>query len=149
MKIAKIFISGHLQAVRLPKEFQFKSEEVEIFKWGNETILREKPKDLARAFKLLTSMPDYFFSCGREDAFPQDRENIELFKFTDSGDWLKSEIVCLKSKISYHSLFFQSGQNHDNHSNHAGYQRTAICQWPSSFRPFGWTHSNGHLGADP
>lgn len=76
MKMAKVFMSGHSQAVRLPKEFQFHSKEVEIFKRGNDTILREKPQDLTRAFELLTSMPDDFFSCEREDALPQEREDF-------------------------------------------------------------------------
>ncbi|MCX7114321.1 MAG: type II toxin-antitoxin system VapB family antitoxin [Gammaproteobacteria bacterium] len=76
MKTAKVFISGHSQAVRLPKEFQFHNKEVEIFKRGNETIMREKPKNLKQAFTLLTSMPDDFFSCGREDRLPEERESF-------------------------------------------------------------------------
>lgn len=76
MKTAKVFTSGHSQAVRLPKEFQFHSKEVEIFKRGNETILREKPKNLKRAFELLTNMPDNFFANGRQDSLPQERESF-------------------------------------------------------------------------
>ena len=76
MTTAKVFISGHSQAVRLPKEFQFQSKEVEIFKRGNETILREKPKSLQRAFELLTSMPNDFFSDGRQDPIPEERESL-------------------------------------------------------------------------
>lgn len=76
MKTAKVFTSGHSQAVRLPKEFQFHSKEVEIFRRGNETILREKPKNLKRAFELLTSMPDDFFENGRQDTPPQERESF-------------------------------------------------------------------------
>lgn len=76
MKTAKVFISGHSQAVRLPKEFQFHSKEVEIFKRGNETILREKPKNLKRAFELLTSMPDDFYACVRQDPPPQERDSF-------------------------------------------------------------------------
>ncbi|EKD70223.1 MAG: SpoVT/AbrB protein [uncultured bacterium] len=74
MKIAKIFKSGNSQALRLPKEFQFQTKEVEIFKQGNNVILREKPKNLKHAFELLTSMPNDFYSCEREDSFPQERE---------------------------------------------------------------------------
>ncbi len=74
MKFAKIFKSGNSQALRLPKEFQFQSREVEIFRCGNDVILREKPKNLKHAFELLTSLPEDFFSESREDSLPQDRE---------------------------------------------------------------------------
>ena len=62
MKTAKIFKSGNSQALRLPKEFQFKSKEVEIFRRGKDVIIREKPKNLKHAFELLASMPKDFFS---------------------------------------------------------------------------------------
>lgn len=57
MATARVFKSGNSQAVRLPKDFRFKSEEVEIFRRGNEVILREKPKGMARAFELIASLP--------------------------------------------------------------------------------------------
>lgn len=74
MKLAKVFKSGNSQAIRLPKEFRFRSKEVEIFKKGNTIILREKTKNLKRAFELLTSLPDDFFSEKREDSIPQERD---------------------------------------------------------------------------
>jgi len=40
--LAKVFKSGNSQAVRLPKEFRFNVSEVEIFKRGNELVLRQK-----------------------------------------------------------------------------------------------------------
>jgi antitoxin VapB len=57
MTIARVFKSGNSQAVRLPKEFRFESEEVEIFRRGDEVVLREKTRGLARAFELLAEMP--------------------------------------------------------------------------------------------
>ncbi len=39
-----VFQSGNSQAVRLPKEFRFQSKTVEIFRRGNEVVLREKPR---------------------------------------------------------------------------------------------------------
>lgn len=74
MKFAKVFKSGNSQALRLPKEFQFHSKEVEIFKRGNDVILREKPRNLKHAFELLSSMPNDFFSNQREDSLPQERD---------------------------------------------------------------------------
>jgi antitoxin VapB len=49
-----VFQSGNSQAVRLPKEFRFKSKTVEIFRRGNEVVLREKPRTLG---ELLDSLP--------------------------------------------------------------------------------------------
>ena len=56
MRTAKVFRSGNSQALRLPKEFRFKGKEVEIFRRGNEVVLREKEPSLARAFELLASL---------------------------------------------------------------------------------------------
>ena len=48
---------GKSQAVRLPKEFRFHSREVEIFRRGEEVVLREKSKGMARAFELIANLP--------------------------------------------------------------------------------------------
>lgn len=45
-----VFQSGNSQAVRLPKEFRFASKTVEIFRRGNEVVLREKPRTLGEAW---------------------------------------------------------------------------------------------------
>jgi antitoxin VapB len=57
MASARVFKSGNSQAVRLPKEFRFQSEEVEIFRRGDEVVLREKSKGMERAFWLLANLP--------------------------------------------------------------------------------------------
>ncbi len=49
-----VFQSGNSQAVRLPKEFRFGSKTVEIFRRGNEVVLREKPRTMA---EVLASLP--------------------------------------------------------------------------------------------
>jgi antitoxin VapB len=72
MIIAKVFWSGNSQAVRLPKQFRLTSDEVEIFRRGDEIVLREKPKTLARSFELLCDLPDV----PQEDAPPQEREGL-------------------------------------------------------------------------
>lgn len=46
-KKAKIFISKRSQAVRLPKEFQFKTQEVFIRKDGSDVVLSPRPFDWA------------------------------------------------------------------------------------------------------
>jgi antitoxin VapB len=49
MGTAKVFRSGNSQAVRLPKQFRLKSGEVEIFRRGDEIVLREKDGIMVRA----------------------------------------------------------------------------------------------------
>ncbi len=76
MKTTTVFTSGNSQAVRLPKDFQFDVREVEIFRRGDEVVLRRVPKNLSAAFALLASMPEDFMADGRGDAPPQPREAI-------------------------------------------------------------------------
>ena len=58
-----VFQSGNSQAVRLPKEFRFKSKTVEIYRRGDEVVLREKPRTLA---DLLDSLPPITAAEGAE-----------------------------------------------------------------------------------
>ena len=75
MATAKVFQSGNSQAVRLPKEFRVTSDEVEIFRRGDEIILREKPRDLTRAFEILAALPEDVLDV-RDDGEPQKREDL-------------------------------------------------------------------------
>jgi antitoxin VapB len=72
----RVFKSGNSQAVRLPKEFTVRSKVLEIFRRGDEIVLREPAKGLARAFELLADLPDDFLAEGRQDMPPQDREGL-------------------------------------------------------------------------
>jgi len=74
--ITRVFKSGNSQAVRLPKEFSVSSKVLEIFRRGDEIVLRETSKGLARAFELLTELPDDFLAGGRQDLPPQHREGL-------------------------------------------------------------------------
>lgn len=76
MPTAKVFRSGNSQALRLPKEFRFKGKEVEIFRRGDEVVLREKEKSLARAFQIIASLPDDLMLPDREEDLPQEREGL-------------------------------------------------------------------------
>jgi len=76
MSTARVFRSGNSQAVRLPKQFRLKSEEVEIFRRGDEIVLREKDGNLVRAFELLAGLPDDFELAGREKDRPQKRKGL-------------------------------------------------------------------------
>lgn len=76
MTVARIFKSGGSQAVRLPKEFRFTGKEVEIFRRGDEVVLRESGKGLSRAFELLAGLGDDFLA-ERNDTPPQERESLD------------------------------------------------------------------------
>ena len=76
MATARVFRSGNSQAVRLPKQFRLKSKEVEIFRRGNEIVLREREDDMARAFELLADLPDDIEVPGRGKDRPQKRKGL-------------------------------------------------------------------------
>lgn len=76
METAKIFKNGNSQAVRLPKAYQFDVSEVQIFRRGDEVVLKRKPNSLAKAFELLTEMSDDFMSEGRQQPPAQNRESL-------------------------------------------------------------------------
>lgn len=76
MTLARIFQSGNSQAVRLPKEFRFDVNEVEIFRRGDEIVLRAVTPNGAAIFDALTKLPSDFMEQGREDSPPQDREGF-------------------------------------------------------------------------
>ena len=74
MTFARVFQSGNSQAVRLPKEFRLDAEQVEIFRQGDDIVLRQNPANAAAIFDLLASLPDDFMASGRDDTAPQERE---------------------------------------------------------------------------
>lgn len=76
MTTARIFKSGNSQAVRLPKEFRFAGNEVEIYRRGDEVVLRDRRLTPADGFRLLASLPDDFMAGGRDDQRPHEREKI-------------------------------------------------------------------------
>lgn len=76
MTTARIFISGNSQAVRLPKEFRFDVNEVEIFRRGDEVVLKAPQPNAIEVFNLLRQLPAEYLSEGRDDEVPQDRESL-------------------------------------------------------------------------
>lgn len=76
MALARVFKSGNSQAVRIPREFQFSTDEVEIERRGDEIVLRQRARTLKQAFDALTTLPEDFFAEGRQDAPPQSREGL-------------------------------------------------------------------------
>lgn len=75
MRTAKVFRSGNSQAVRIPAEFKFDTDEVEIFRRDDELVLRKKAKSLEQAFHLFASLPADFLA-ERKDDLPQERPGL-------------------------------------------------------------------------
>jgi antitoxin VapB len=76
MATAKVFRSGNSQAVRIPREFQFDTDEVDIERRGDEIILRRPVRNLRGAFDALAAFSDDVFGEGREDLPPQRRKGL-------------------------------------------------------------------------
>ncbi|MGD0839306.1 MAG: type II toxin-antitoxin system VapB family antitoxin [Polyangia bacterium] len=76
MAFARVFQSGNSQAVRLPKEFRLSADRVEIFRRGDELVLREVPVNASAIFDALASLPADFMEGGREDVYPQQRDDL-------------------------------------------------------------------------
>jgi antitoxin VapB len=75
MATARVFRSGNSQAVRLPKEFRLKGPEVEIFRRGDEIVLREKAAGMKRAVELIQRLSDDFLQ-ELDDPASQEREGL-------------------------------------------------------------------------
>lgn len=76
MTIARIFQSGNSQAVRLPKDYRFDVDRVEIFRRGDEVVLRPVPSSATAVFDALALLPDDLIPDGRYDTPPQDRDRF-------------------------------------------------------------------------
>ncbi|MEW6623022.1 MAG: type II toxin-antitoxin system VapB family antitoxin [Bacillota bacterium] len=75
MDIAKVFINGRSQAVRLPKDYRFKDSEVYVKKIDDVVLLI--PKD--SAWKVFESSVDYFtedFLSDRNQPKTQKRDDL-------------------------------------------------------------------------
>lgn len=68
METTKVFMSGHSQAVRIPKKYRFNTTEVEIRRQGDSIVLSPitDKKAALKAFLEMPAFPD--FQIDREDA---------------------------------------------------------------------------------
>jgi antitoxin VapB len=77
MEIAKIFWSGRSQAVRLPKEFRFQTEEVRIRRHGNAVILEPIAEDWEWLDAIAGKLDDDFVEAANERPEQQHRPALE------------------------------------------------------------------------
>jgi len=74
--IARVFQSGNSQAVRLPKQFRFRSKQVQVFRRGNDIVLRERPAKLSELLAALPPLADDSFPDTIPDAPPEPIEGF-------------------------------------------------------------------------
>ena len=74
MAVAKVFNSGNSQAVRMPKEYRFSTETVEITRQGDGVLLTPKKPEMRRFLELLRELPDDMFSDIKDERPPEERD---------------------------------------------------------------------------
>lgn len=74
MQTAKIFQNGRSQAIRIPKEYQFKGDEVYIQKHGDAVLLIPHEKAWEVFMEGINEFTDDFMENGREQGEVQERE---------------------------------------------------------------------------
>lgn len=79
--IAKVFQSGNSQAVRLPKDFRFTVDEVEVSREGDALILRPRADRSGRWASLRAAidrgLSDDFMAEGRGQPDQQERPDLD------------------------------------------------------------------------
>lgn len=74
MAITRVFKSGNSQAVRIPKELQFDTKEVEIVKRGDELVIRKPLSYGQRVLQAFSGFSEDFFKNGRQQPKMQKRK---------------------------------------------------------------------------
>ena len=72
-RTAKVFMTNRSQAVRLPKDFQFATDEVLIRKVGDDVILSPRPRDW-KSYLESAPLASEAFMTADEDLPVQERE---------------------------------------------------------------------------
>ena len=76
METAKIFENGRSQAVRLPKRFRFKTDEVIVQQLGDAVILVPKESMWQTFMDGLNGFTDDIFADGRDQGVQEEREHL-------------------------------------------------------------------------
>ncbi len=76
METAKIFENGRSQAVRLPKQYRFNTDEVIIQRLGKAVVLIPKESSWQTFLDGLNTFTDDFFEDGREQDVPTMRDSL-------------------------------------------------------------------------
>lgn len=76
MMTAKVFENGRSQAVRLPKEYRFDTNEVVINRVGEIVIIMPKSNKWNSFMQAIDMFSDDFMEDGRIDNINQEREDL-------------------------------------------------------------------------
>lgn len=76
METAKIFENGGSQAVRLPKKFRFKADEVVVQKLGDAVLLVPREHLWQTFWDGLNGFTDDIFENGRNQGIQEEREPL-------------------------------------------------------------------------
>ena len=76
MMTAKVFENGRSQAVRLPKEYRFTSDEVMVNKIGEIVILMPKTSKWDSFMKAIDMFSEDFMEDGRAPQVEQERDEL-------------------------------------------------------------------------
>ncbi|MGA9869217.1 MAG: type II toxin-antitoxin system VapB family antitoxin [Acetobacteraceae bacterium] len=80
MNTAKVFWSGRSQAVRLPKEFRFETDEVHIRRHGQAVILEPVATDWRWLDTLVRPLDDDFVQAANEKPGEQRRPELDFLE---------------------------------------------------------------------
>ena len=76
VETAKVFTNGGSQAVRLPKDFRFDTDEVDVNRIGEIVILVPKESRWAGLLQSLDMFTDDFMEDGRGELKAEERETL-------------------------------------------------------------------------
>jgi len=76
MMTAKVFENGRSQAVRLPKEFRFNTDEVAVNRIGDIVLLMPKTNKWSSFMQAIDMFSDDFMQDGRDGSLEQEREAL-------------------------------------------------------------------------
>ena len=76
MMTAKVFENGRSQAVRLPKECRFNTDEVAVNRIGDIVLLMPKTNKWSSFMQAIDMFSDDFMQHGREGSLEQEREAL-------------------------------------------------------------------------
>ena len=76
MLTAKVFENGRSQAVRLPKECRFDTDEVVVNKIGDIVMLMPKTNKWSSFLQAIDMFSPDYFEDGRREGLIQERENL-------------------------------------------------------------------------
>ncbi len=76
MMTAKVFENGRSQAVRLPKEYRFNTDEVAVNKIGDIVMLMPKTNKWNSFMQAIDMFSEDFMKDGRTDEIRQEREDL-------------------------------------------------------------------------